>query len=243
MVDGGFIDGSSGGGFREEEHPRDARGEFTGKGGPDSASEGNPADAGTAAVGFGGIPEKTPSPEAQEELSRQGGRRVSAAEQRHAEEHNEAHLAAEMEQQGFHALPIPDGAPEDVRLHEAGKIVGGIELKTLLFGGEGPRGPQLRMKADALERKRDWQVTHAAQMHTVVFDDRKVFNALGEGQHDESQRVIYYRRGCANFEPEQTMVKVRDMAHLAELLRMPDDELPAKGKAPKDWPKVNKLAE
>lgn len=85
----------------------------------------------------------------------------------------------------------------------AGTIVGavlhGLEVKTIVLSKKADKDLQLSMKADARARKAAWQRKNKQDMHTLAIDDRKVFNAHGPGQHDESKRVIYYARGFGNF--------------------------------------------
>jgi hypothetical protein len=81
------------------------------------------------------------------------------------------------------------------------------------------------MKKDAMERKANWEKDNKATMHTVVFNDEKVFNAKGDGKHDETKRVVYYRRGYGSFRVG-TMYEVKDMEELAALMDTPRNRLP-----------------
>lgn len=51
----------------------------------------------------------------------------------------------------------------------------------------------------------------------------------GEGQHDESKRKIFYRRGFGSFRVN-TMHQVKDMKELKTLLNTPDEQLPPAAK-------------
>jgi hypothetical protein len=80
-------------------------------------------------------------------------------------------------------------------------------------------------------RKVNWEKSQQASFHTVVFDDSKVYNAKGPGQHDESQRRILYRRGIAGSARISNMHVVEGgMEGLKKLMRTPEDKLPAAAK-------------
>jgi len=81
------------------------------------------------------------------------------------------------------------------------------------------------MKRSAQERKAEWERKNKATVHTVVFDDSRVYNANGPGKHDESKRVIYYRRGYGSFRVDG-MHQVKDLNELKKLLDTPNDKLP-----------------
>ena len=74
------------------------------------------------------------------------------------------------------------------------KPTGGVELKTVIVMGDNDK---LTMNKYAQCRKIEWEREKGATFHTVVCDDRGVKDAKGAGQHDESKRVYYYRRGVA----------------------------------------------
>ena len=64
-----------------------------------------------------------------------------------------------------------------------------------------------------------------APIHTVVFDDRKVKDADGQGEHDDAKRVILYRRGTGSFRLGG-MHTCKNMAELKKLIAMDEKELP-----------------
>jgi hypothetical protein len=145
--------------------------------------------------------------------------------QRYSEEHNEPQLA-----KGTGGLSLVDNEPVDVMVLQSGIMQHGIELKTMVSN----KADKITMKKDALQRKKDWQEKNFAPMHTVVFDDKAVFNANGPGQHDDSKRQIYYRRGAGSFRIAG-MQPVKDMAELNTLLNTPSANLPGPAK-PGNWP-------
>ena len=141
---------------------------------------------------------------------------VDKSIQRYAEEHNEPKFA-----QSIGGLSFKDNEPVDVVVGDDGVIKHGIELKTMVSN----KANKITMKRSAMERKAEWEKNNKATFHTVVIDDHKVFNAKGEGQHDESKRAIYYRRGFGSFRVN-TMHRVKDMAELKKLLDTPNEQLP-----------------
>jgi hypothetical protein len=214
-VRGGFKDGRRAtGGFRDEDHPRDAKGRFAFKGG---------SSARTVGVGRGPqrVAEQQPTPSQKAMLAKQSAKHVGKEIQRYSEEHNEPILAQGLKGGGHNALSLRDNEPVDVVRTQAGKITDGIELKTMTVGGN----DKITMKASAQARKAAWMQENGADFHTVIFDDRKVFNAHGPGQHDESQRVLLYRRGFGSFRTGG-MHRVADMAELRRLIEMPAAALP-----------------
>jgi hypothetical protein len=136
--------------------------------------------------------------------------------QRYSEEHNEPRLAASVG-----GLRLDDNEEADVVLGSVSRPTAGIELKTMVDNKYG----KITMKRSAMQRKADWEKRNKADFHTVVFDDQNVFNARGAGKHDESKRVIYYRRGYGSFRVK-TMHKVEGYAELKKLLAAPDHKLP-----------------
>lgn len=74
-----------------------------------------------------------------------------------------------------------------------GVISHGVELKTMVSNKAG----KITMDKFAQVRKANWEKANGATFHTVIIDDRNVYNANGPGQHDESKREYYYRRGIA----------------------------------------------
>lgn len=138
--------------------------------------------------------------------------------QRYAEEHNEPAFAKAMGGTSF-----PDGEAVDVVLPgDTGAVGHGIELKTMVDNGNN----KITMKRSAMDRKLKWERKQKAPIHTVVLDDSAVFNANGEGQHDESKRRIFYRRGVGSFRVNG-MHEVKDLAELKTLMNTPNKKLPA----------------
>ena len=124
-------------------------------------------------------------PKTKSEIAKASHKMVDATIQRYSEEHNESRLAKRIG-----GKSLPNGEPHDIELMIGNKRHG-IELKTMVSN----KANKLTMKRSAMERKAEWERKNKATMHTVVFDDEKVFNAGGEGKHDESKRRIFYRRG------------------------------------------------
>jgi hypothetical protein len=143
--------------------------------------------------------------------------------QRYAEEHNEPKFAAAVGGKSF-----PDGEPVDVAIRGPdGKPSHGIELKTQVVGSN----RKITMKRSAMERKAAWESEHGVPVHTVIFDDTRVYNANGPGDHDESKRRILYKRGFGSFRTGN-MHEVKDVAELKALMDAPEDQLPAAAKRP-----------
>jgi hypothetical protein len=141
--------------------------------------------------------------------------RVDVEIQRYSEEFNEPHFA---EQVGGESLT--NNEPVDVRVEVDGKLHG-IELKTMTVG----KNNKLTMKKEAMERKAAWEKKNKGRVHTVVYDDTKVFNANGSGKHDLSQRKIYYRRGYGSFRVNG-MMEVSSEKELRGLLSLRINQLP-----------------
>jgi len=108
-----------------------------------------------------------------------------------------------------------------VGVKENGVLKHGIELKTLVSNKAG----KITMKRSARERKDKWEKESGGTFHTVVLDDQGVYNALGEGKHDESKRKMYYRRGHGSFRVN-SMHPVKSIKELHALMRMGEDQLP-----------------
>jgi predicted GNAT family acetyltransferase len=141
--------------------------------------------------------------------------RVAKDIQRYAEEYNEPIIAKAL---GGKSLSNNEAA--DIVIKK-GARVDGIELKTLTVG----KNRKITIKRDAKERKAAWERKNKGRMHTVVLDDTKVFNAAGKGQHDFSQRRIFYRRGYGSFRVD-TMYEVSSMSELKSLIKMDGRSLP-----------------
>lgn len=138
--------------------------------------------------------------------------------QRYSEETNEPRFAKAIGGKSF-----PDSEPVDVAIESPeGGFEHGVELKTLVDNSNS----KLTMDSYSQIRKIVWEKTHGATFHTVVSDDQKVFNAKGEGVHDDSQRKYYYRRGVAGSARVGNMYECKDEAELKKLMEMPEAELP-----------------
>ena len=160
--------------------------------------------------------EATPTERTKSEIAKSSATRVGADIQRYAEEHNEPALAKGL---GGHSLK--DNEPVDVVSRIDGKTHG-IELKTMVSN----KADKITMKADAQARKAKWQRKEPGTCHTVVFDDRKVKDANGPGKHDESKRVILYRRGFGSFRTSGMYEVKGGMKELKELITMDRRKLP-----------------
>lgn len=162
-------------------------------------------------------PRRQPPPEA-EPLSDKAKRAKAAhvlidrSHQRYAEEHNEPRLAKVLGGQSH-----PDNEPKDI---STDKDL--IEMKTLLSNGN----DKLTMDSYSQVRKIVAEREEGKTFHTIVSDDRRVFNARGDGQHDDSQRVYYYRRGVAGSARIGSMHLCESEAELKRVMAMPDDQLP-----------------
>jgi hypothetical protein len=216
-------------GWDEKKHPRGQpgnKGEF-GPGGADSSKketkpggkETKPAAGKTEKPKLAGKPQKPPP---QKQMSEKALRAKAAHVmvdrdiQRYTEEHNEPRFAKVV---GGESLP--DSEPYDV-----GTARDLIELKTLVKNGNG----KLTMDKYAQVRKVVKEEETGKVFHTVVSDDQQVFNSLGEGRHDDSKRVYYYRRGVAGSARIAAMLKVESEAELKKLMAMPEDQLPPAAK-------------
>lgn len=214
------------------------------------------AEDGKFGSGSGGAKEQTPNAAAKAALKKH--KVIDASVQRYAEEHNEPKLAKavggvsfpdsepvdvavpadkansakwqeafEAHREATAAFNAGDG-PKPEKFHIDGGIAHGLEMKTMV----GNEAGQISMKRSALKKKAAWERKHGVPIHTVVLDDQKVFNAKGEGKHDESKRKIYYRRGYGAF-TVNAMHEVKDMDALKKLIDTPDKELPEAARRPK----------
>lgn len=137
------------------------------------------------------VPQEVTRPEATAERTKTPKKVVNKDVQRHCEEHNEAELAEKIGGErtpGGHPVDVLFTDPDTGRKH-------GLELKTLVQNESG----RIRMEREALVKKRAWRRKEKGRGHTIVFDDREVYDALGPGIHDYSKRKIYYRRGFGGF--------------------------------------------
>jgi hypothetical protein len=117
---------------------------------------------------------KTLTPKTKSEIAKSAHVMVDKTIQRYSEDVNEPYLAKRLG-----GKSMDDNEPHDVYL-EIGDKRHGIELKTMVSN----TNDKLTMKRSAMDRKRAWERKNKATMHTVVFDDREVFNAKGDGKHD-----------------------------------------------------------
>lgn len=179
-------------------------GQFTSDGGGDSGGEKTTSKKGESV-------DKTKS-----ERAKAAHVMVDKSVQRYAEEHNEPAVA-----KALGGLSFKDNEPVDIVMGEGGVISHGIELKTVVKN----ENAKITMKGEALARKKTWARKNKAQFHTVVLDDSKVFNAKGAGKHDDSKRVILYRRGAGSFRLSKMYV-CKDMDELKKLINTPTKKLP-----------------
>ena len=204
-----------------------------GKASAGSATAGKAGGGKTAAVGANSAPtapgadppQQTPTDAARSARAKKSAVLIDKVIQRYSEEHNEPQLA-----KATAGLSLQDNEPVDVIVMKSGIMQHGIELKTMVSN----KSDKITMKKESLQRKRVWQQDNFAPFHTVVFDDRDVYNANGPGQHNESARKIFYRRGAGSFRVP-TMHQVADISELNSLLSMPDADLPPAARA-KGWP-------
>lgn len=174
--------------------------------------------------------EKTPLSE-KAKKAKETSRYVGADVQRYSEEHNEMKFAKQIG-----GVALRDNEPVDVIVHEDGVVKHGVELKTMFDNKQA----KVYMKREAMQKKRAWMKKNHADFHTVVFDDQKVYNAKGEGQHGpDSDRGIYYKRGVGSFRVS-AMQKVKGVKELRQLMEMKTSELPDAAKPSTAYPKVSR---
>ena len=158
--------------------------------------------------------------------ARKTGLTVNKDVQRYTEEKNEPEVAKLLG-----ARHIPGNGPVDLEFTGANGKPQGIELKTMVDN----KASKLRMKADALAKKAKWARDNKGEVHTLVCDDRKVYNAHGPGQHgDTADRVYYYRRGAGNFRVAN-MHRTTDINEVRQLMDTPNRKLPKAAQKELDW--------
>lgn len=198
----------------EAKHPRgqpENSGEFSKTPGTKSTAEKSAATKKTP------VKRQEPTAKTKSEIAKASHYMVDAKIQRYAEEHNEKRFAKRIG-----GLSLDDNEPVDVVLPGLGPREHGIELKTMVEN----KNNKITMKRSAMEAKAKWERKHKAKIHTVVLDDSAVFNANGDGEHDESKRRIFYRRGYGSFRVG-TMYEVKGgMAELKQLLNVDRKKLP-----------------
>lgn len=149
---------------------------------------------------------------------------VDSRIQRYSEERNEPFLAKKLG-----GKSEPDNKPYDVLITKGGTH--GIELKTMVVNGNN----KITMKGSAQDRKIAWEKENNGTFHTVIYDDRKVYNAKGDGVHgDENDRQILYKRGGGSFRTDK-MYRVKDHAELNKLIRSSDADLPEAARSTSQW--------
>lgn len=204
--------------FDESKHPRAEHGQFGETGGSGSA----PKDDNDSPAKGAGVakrtPMETPAKASKSELAKRSCSIIDKSVQRYAEEHNEPQFA-----KAVGGLSYPDSEPVDVVTGKEGVITDGVELKTMVSN----KASKLTMDRYAQVRKVEWEQKNKATFHTVVIDDRKVFNAGGEGQHDETQRTYFYRRGIAGSARIESMHECKNLAEVKKLMKAPEAKLPA----------------
>lgn len=113
----------------------------------------------------------------------------------------------------------------DNEFYDARKGKHFIEVKSLLKGAK----REVSMHDDALVRKMDGVAAHpGAVFHTVAVDERATYSD-GANASKYSGHRMYYKRGADRYALSQ-MEPVRSPAHLRKLIRMSDEELPAKAR-------------
>ncbi len=219
--------GAKGGAKKASGKPAKASGDKTGKSSPGKA------DATPAAKQASATPDGDP-PAKETDTTRADRAKASAKPagvriQRWCEEHNEP-ICARM----VGGEPMPDNLPTDIEVGGK-KRQHGCELKTMTDNDN----VKITMKRSAMERKAAWEAEHQAPFHTIVFDDREVFDAKGHDKHDESKREIYYRRGYGSFRVLK-MYKVKDAEDLKRMMNLPEDQLPKEAARPR-WQSLGKM--
>lgn len=107
-----------------------------------------------------------------------------------------------------------------------------VELKTVVVGGN----DKITMDSYAQVRKVLMERESGATYHTIVVDDRAVYDPETGRAGDESQRVYYYRRGVAGsarlFTSEGTpnLLVCNGIEELKAAMALPDEELPAEAR-------------
>lgn len=158
------------------------------------------------------VAEREPSEKAKRAIA--AHKMVNKEIQRYAEEVSEPRLAAMLK-----GKSLPDNEPVDVETEKDG-----VELKTMVL--ERNQEEKITMDSYAQIRKINWERETGKTFHTVVSDDRLVYNANGEGEHDESKRIYYYRRGVAGSARIDSLYRCESAEELQRLIAMKDSELP-----------------
>lgn len=210
--------------FDESKHPRGQpgnAGQFGPGGGgkkPEKPAAKKPANPGAAEANKEQGAKPGPRVPEQKSTSEKAARAKAAHVlvgrdvQRYAEEYNEPRLA-----KALGGVSHPDSEPKDISTDRDL-----VELKTMVSNGN----DKLTMDSYAQVRKIVAERDEGKTFHTIVSDDRLVYNAKGDGKHDDSKRVYYYRRGVAGSARVGGMYRCKDEAELKRLMATPEDQLP-----------------
>lgn len=161
--------------------------------------------------------EEAPGKSAKSQIAKQSATYVGKDIQRYAEENNEPKFA-----KAIGGLSYDDNEPVDVVAGKGGIVRDGVELKTMVSN----KASKLTMDKYAQVRKVVWEQEKSATFHTVVIDDRAVYNAGGDGEHDESARSYYYRRGIAGSARIESMHKCKNIGEVKKLMGADETSLP-----------------
>lgn len=192
--------------------PRDRDGEWTSEGGFAGAGERKPSDSKKNRTS-----EQSPSKKSKSQIAKQSASYVGKDVQRYAEEHNEPQFA-----KAVNGLSYNDNEPVDVVSGKGGVVTDGVELKTMVSN----KASKLTMDRYAQIRKVNWEREKSATFHTVVIDDRNTFDSSGSGEHDESKRSYYYRRGVAGSARIESMHKCKNIGEVKKLMKADESDLP-----------------
>ncbi len=152
-------------------------------------------------------------------------KKVDAEVQRFCEEGNERGVAKRVR-----GKALRDNEPIDIEVRDkTGALKHGVEVKTLVFR----KASRIKVDPAAQDRKRKWhQKNKGVPFHTIVYDDRLVFNAKGPGKHDYSKRIVYYRRGYGSFALSKMHRITGGNKELRALMEKPYHQLPKGAKTP-----------
>lgn len=196
-----------------DDEARDEHGEWTSGGGSLSGSTTSDEPKSSAKV-----PQQSPSPKTKSEIAKQSATRTGSVVQKYADV-QEQQFAKQIG-----GVSFKDSEPVDVVSGKGGVVEHGTEIKTMAGGN---KVGKITMDKYAQVRKVNWEKDNKATFHTVVIDDRGVKDAGGEGEHDQSQRVYYYRRGIAGSARVTSMEKCDNIGQVKKLMAMDETKLPA----------------
>lgn len=146
--------------------------------------------------------------------------------QRYAEERNEPQFAI-----AVRGVSMPDNEPVDVMIGEGGVVKHGCELKTMVKNTNN----KITMDTYSQVRKHLWRANNKSTFHTVVIDDREVYDQTGKGKHNDSKRKYYYRRGISGSARIENLHVANSIGELKKLMDMPEDKLPDQAKPTDQW--------